>query len=851
MPDQPVPNYVPHQPANPRLAFVGEAPGEDEVRCGRPFVGPSGRLLAGACERADIDLGRCFIGNVCQHRPPGNDFGEFGWDQAEVQDGLAALARDLKKFKPRLVVCLGAQAVRAALGAPASLDHYRGTLFESPTWSGVQCFATYHPAATFRQHKWGAVLTSDMKKVAHVARGGACKPPPEHYQLDISASECSRVLAQLRKKRALVAIDIEGYPTDLRCVGIAWSASDAIVVGADVLAEPRLAREWAEFLADPKVRKVFHNGLYDRFVLAWQPYGWHVAGNTDDTMLAQWELECELPKGLDDCARYWTWRPFWKGDKHAADRLTLHRYNARDATATWEILEAQTKVLEPQPGWRHYQFNCRLLDPFLSMELTGIKYDSAKAAARRTELQDIAWGTQAELDRETDAGIGGRDTLAEAMLGMCMVRAKVEKWQDIRPEQVRKEWREKLPRILALANKWEHLGPSERGELTTLLHRHRDVESVRFRSYVYDELKWPKQFKRTPKGPVLSVDETALLRLRKKVKSPVPGLALRLRRLNTRISMLGISADADGRIRCAYNHVGQETGRTSCYTSPTGSGYNLTTIPDCDRDLFVADDDHWLAQLDLEGADGWTVAANLARLGAPAMLEDLKAGLRPAKILVLLRKLGSQVNHWDRKKLLAETAKVSKKDPLYFLSKKTQHGTSYLMGAQTCAKAAFLESDGEMDPTAKEMAELQGLFEARYRVSLWHGATERRMKADRYKMECPSGHVRRFRNWPERVLTEALAHEPQSNTTLAINTALLRCWEDPENQLPGGKRRVQPLHQIHDALLFQFAKRDLVWAKRKLREWYNNPITIAGITLVIPFEGHYGPSWGQQDAGDI
>jgi DNA polymerase I-like protein with 3'-5' exonuclease and polymerase domains len=61
------------------------------------------------------------------------------------------------------------------------------------------------------------------------------------------------------------------------------------------------------------------------------------------------------------------------------------------------------------------------------------------------------------------------------------------------------------------------------------------------------------------------------------------------RHLEGILETLHVQADADGRVRCAYNVVGTETGRFSCKTSPTGAGTNMTTITKKLRHNYVAD----------------------------------------------------------------------------------------------------------------------------------------------------------------------------------------------------------------------------------------------------------------------
>ena len=837
-----VPNYFPPAPMEPRLAVIGEAPGEEEVLARRPFVGKSGYLLRELLGKHGVNLDTVFRGNVSQERPAGNKFGLFAWDGPEITEGLAALRADLARFKPSVVVLLGAQPLRAALCAKTSVEKLRGTLVYPMNGSPLRdltCLSTYHPAACFREYRLRYTLAGDLGRALWVLRGHPHAPPAENYVLNPSPDEIRTRLRALRGR--LAAVDIEGYPAAMSCFSIAWSATEAMTLPTSALDGPA-GPAIREYLEDPESPKAFHNGLYDTFVLAWQPYGIHVRGWVEDTMLAQWELGCEFPKGLDYCASIHTWRPYWKQDRSATDYGTLARYCARDATATWEIRQKQK--LEGG-SLRHYRFNVDLLPAFLYMELRGIRYDVDGAAARRAELQRELWSLQGQLDLAT-----GRDKpdVGAAILRMTLKKLKITDPSAVTPEACRKEWRDDAPRILALAAQRRRT-PAEQGELCGLLGLTLNVESVRFRDYLYDQppkgLGLTKQYKKTDEGPVLTAGETALLRLRKATGHPVVKLALEMRRLSTRIQMLGISADADGRIRAAYNPVGQETGRVSCYTSPTGSGYNLTTIPKDDRDLFLADEGHWLAQCDLKGADGWTVAANLKSLGAPQMWDDLTAGLKPANVLVIIRHDPSAAN-WTRAQLLDAQKAVDGDGEEYKSAKGVQHGTSYQMGAQAVCNKTFLDSDGEIDMSARDAQVWQDLFHARYHVRLWHGARMRSLRETGNVLTVPSGHRRHFTNWPERILGEALAHEAQANTTYATNMALRACWQDPENRDGKGRPIIECVHHIHDALLFHFPRKRLPFARRKIRAWFNNPIVIAGIPVTIPFSGTYGPSWGEQ-----
>ena len=145
-----------------------------------------------------------------------------------------------------------------------------------------------------------------------------------------------------------------------------------------------------------------------------------------------------------------------------------------------------------------------------------------------------------------------------------------------------------------------------------------------------------------------------------------------------------------------------ETGRVKCYRSPTGSGANLQTIQKNLRLNYTADDGYDLFQCDLEGADGCTVAAHCARLGDSTMLDDHRAGLKPAKIIALFYWFGPDINKLDRSDLkwlhdnvFPIVIKLTGKW-LYLGCKRVQHGSSYMMGIPTMClnilKDSFKES---------------------------------------------------------------------------------------------------------------------------------------------------------------
>jgi DNA polymerase I-like protein with 3'-5' exonuclease and polymerase domains len=402
-------------------------------------------------------------------------------------------------------------------------------------------------------------------------------------------------------------------------------------------------------------------------------------------------------------------------------------------------------------------------------------------------------------------------------------------------------------------------------------------------AYLYDELKLPIQYSHPGKGiePKPTTDYEALLNLSKYCQKSEQSEKLKIilklievAALDTRQAMLSIAADADGRIRCGYNIVGSETGRITCYTSPTGSGYNLQTIPNYtsieeapgkilgDRDLFLPDPGYWMFACGLEGADGWTVAAYAKMLGDPTMFDDYSAGLRPAKILTLMMR-GVKGNYRDREWLKDACRAVDKSSWDYFASKRVQHGASYLEGPLTISRNILKDSEGKLWLSQTECAQLRSFFFQRYwGIQRWHQWVGRQI-AQRPVLKSASGQERVFFGRPEEILTSAVAHEPQCNTTYAINLAMQRLWLDPDNRVNTQTNnmrsctcqlRAMPLHSIHDELVGQFPKADTDWAVKKIKTWFANVLKIAGQDIIIPFEGGYGESWADAKAkvgGDV
>jgi DNA polymerase len=133
------------------VMLVGEQPGDEEDKAGRPFVGPAGRVLDQALEQSGIDRRAVYVTNAVKH---------FKWEprgkrrmhKTPAQQEIAAchqwLEREIAAVRPQLIVCLGATAARALLGPKFKITEGRGRFYSVSALPEI--FVTWHPSYLLR-----------------------------------------------------------------------------------------------------------------------------------------------------------------------------------------------------------------------------------------------------------------------------------------------------------------------------------------------------------------------------------------------------------------------------------------------------------------------------------------------------------------------------------------------------------------------------------------------------------------------------------------------------------------------------------------------------------------------------
>ena len=138
--------------ASARVVMIGEQPGNDEDIKGKPFIGPSGKLLDEALAAAGIERADAYVTNVVKH---------FKWVQQgsrrlhkspgarEISACLPWLEAEIDLLKPEILILLGATASQAIFGKDFRVTQMRGNILE--TRFGPPALATVHPSSILRQ----------------------------------------------------------------------------------------------------------------------------------------------------------------------------------------------------------------------------------------------------------------------------------------------------------------------------------------------------------------------------------------------------------------------------------------------------------------------------------------------------------------------------------------------------------------------------------------------------------------------------------------------------------------------------------------------------------------------------
>lgn len=308
------------------IFILGEAWGAEEAREHAPFVGSSGYLLTKLLETAGIYRADCFLSNVFNLHPLGNDIESFCGSKPDGIVGYPALrpakyvrkefiteldrlADELLDIDPNIVIALGNTALWAMAGKTA-ISRFRGATLESThTAKGFKVLPTYHPAAVSRQWNLRPIVIIDFEKARRESEFPDVKHSYREVWIEPDLPDIKEFFSRFLPTCELLSVDIETAGREVTCIGFAPGPTRAIVIPfrdsrrlrGNYWPNSEIECEVWNFLRgileEPRPRKLFQNGLYDVAFL-FRALGIKVAGAGEDTMLLHHALQPESTKDL-------------------------------------------------------------------------------------------------------------------------------------------------------------------------------------------------------------------------------------------------------------------------------------------------------------------------------------------------------------------------------------------------------------------------------------------------------------------------------------------------------------------------------------------------------------------------
>jgi uracil-DNA glycosylase family 4 len=828
-------------PERAQIMIVGDAPESEDLRLGKPFAGPAGRLLRNFLLEAGIDAEDCYLTYLCPAFPPGGMFHRFfidgGLPMAPVAEGLEALRLDIERIRPNVLLALGNFPLALLTSKGRWIDQWKDGK-HSRGYTGIQdwrgsilhcslaeakLIPTFHPAYIAREGMPDhGIFKVDLARAAREAGFPEVRRPEKAIYL---ASETPQVLANycgvidrdeapewqmaeitreeiretlLSTPEVPTTLDIEYIGSKLLCCGLTNCRDKAYVLPTtnlnDQMYLESIVRETRQFNAQ--------NSMFDASILEWH-YNLPIMDRvTFDTMVAAHAANIELPKGLDFLVSVYTDQPYYKGmvnwkliKKGLQPASVVYAYNGIDVWTQHEVMEKQ-KVLElTDPAvQRTYEFMMKLLPPLWEMSKRGIKIDAELREEVRRELraEEVAGGFELAL-----------------LLGLSHA-----------------------PNVKS--------GP----QMSEILFSRLGLK--------------PGKLNKT--GP--ATDDKTLAALSLAAKTDDQREALRLIRQvrkarDLQSKFFNLEFDTDGRMRGHYDPTKTVTGRlASRKFYPTGLGTNQQNIPRDKRArrVFVADRKKIFAYADLEKAESFVVAQIS---GDARMLFDHSPGQNAH------RNLGSALFNIPPEAL---------DEDQYYLSKKTRHAGNYMQGWMTFMRN--VNQDAHKTGVAIDAKQAK-FFIQTYKdlhpgLPRWWRETETRLYATRTLSNLLGRH-RVFYGHIGGLLPEAIAFVPQSTVgdTLdegflalhGVETPYIRereLWKNYEGIAEELKEYgFEALQQVHDSVGFQCwekdAERVFPLVRRALSIPLTNPRTYEEFTIAVEIQADLDPerfAAGKSNWGD-
>jgi DNA polymerase I-like protein with 3'-5' exonuclease and polymerase domains len=660
---------------------------------------------------------------------------------------------------------------------------------------------TTHPAAFLWGNPGFQAWQGDWRRIAREVHAGC---PPVKEGTDAIAESPADIAAWLRdaeRKGDPIAIDLETAGPQLLCFSVAQTGRVSVVVP---LVDPSAGTSikwgwfWLAKVCGSELPKIFHNGLFDTFLLAWHKivvvrWEW-------DTLAQHHLLDPSDRHSLAYCASRDLRTMFWKeesketevGPRGGLKRKTANwdqflRYCGKDSRHTVELCDIYRERIR-EAGLdkiyiKHYR---RVMLASLDLSLEGFPVDEGERARLHAEALS-------ELER-----------LRHAMTEHAGIPLTTG------------------PRILK-SGKTSKAKNQPKGGLS----------NPAILKYFYET----KNIKPYRKGGKATCDEVALRRLQirfpKKVE-PVAGFILQFRHQEKKAQFTAPTRlDRDGRMRSLFRPL-THTGRLQSQTPPTGVGTNLQNQLRSIRGMFRAPEDYLLVELDYSQAESRLVD------GASGDPRALALARTPPSQLDQHRLMASEVLG----KAMDDVTKGEREN----VGKRGRHATNYGMEGVRFSEVLIKETEGEVVLAPEECDDIIArVMEARPYIAHWQAWVRERIIRDRKLVNSYGRHLLfNGRLLGKEDYKEGYAYGPQSDVgQLLTQEGWLPVWARIRRE----QLHTRVVHQGHDAFIMAGPLRE-VWSLAEMAiESMMVERSYPGVkgewTLAMPVGMKLGTHWGE------
>ena len=401
-------------PENAPILLLVDCVSHADLTSQRPLTGAMGSVYLSQLRAKGIERSKIRIEAICETISPRSSFYALSEDARSYWRAHAfeRIQRIASQDSCRVIVPAGEEALRLTTGKAGLMKWHLSPLESIEPFGRKRTIPLLDPSYVMKVFRDIAYVAFGAKRISEELlsprelrkRKFIIKPTLEETHDWIEKA--------LRSEE--VCIDIETGAGQITCVGFSTDPGEALCI--QTLPKDRSSPE--EFFAiwqaiarvcESPLRKVGQNILYDATCLS--AYGIRVRNIYHDTMMAMRFLNPELAKGLDNCARFYSYEPYWKDDaKDWGSRQSieeLYYYNCKDASITLEIAHAQIQQMREEDSHaRFHKLAMSLWCAAAEMSWTGFPVRMEELLRlREVNAQEIAkW--QTTLDAEAQHFLG-------------------------------------------------------------------------------------------------------------------------------------------------------------------------------------------------------------------------------------------------------------------------------------------------------------------------------------------------------------------------------------------------------------------------------------------------------------